>query len=378
MNTWKLTDLYSGMDDPNIQKDFAACDKLIKKLRSYRGKIATLTPAEVLKLIETWETFAFTGHKLGLFSGLLEATNVNVAEITRFVKKTEEQLLARGKEIIFIDVEFAKLSKSEWQALLKSTELKPYKKFLSKLAEDAKHTLSEPEEKILAEKNQTSWQALSHLFAITTNTLTTKWDGKDITLEEIITKLHDPSADVRKKAALTVHELLKANDKTTPSILNSLIQDKSISDRLRGYKYPEEARFMHEDVDKETVEALITAVSNSYDLVERYYKLKKKIFGVKEFYWWDRYAPLPQTKTTVTQEQAKAMVLDAFTSFSTEVAKIAEEMFAREHIDWLPKPTKRGGAFCAWGGNGIYPYVLLNYTNSLRDVSTLAHELGQG
>ncbi len=376
MNTWNLTDLYASMDDPQIQKDFAACDKLIKKLQSYRGKIATLTSAEILKLIETWEEFAYTGHKLGLFSGLLEATNVNVPEVTRFVKQTEEQLLARGKKIIFIDVEFSKLSKPQWQNLLKSSELKPYKKFLTKLAEDAKHTLSELEEKILAEKSQTSWQALSHLFAITTNTLTTKWGSKDITLEEVITKLHDPSGDVRKKAAFTIHELLKFNDKTTPAILNSLVQDKSVNDRLRGRTYPEEARFMHEDVDKETVEALITAVSNSYNLVERYYKLKKKIFGVNEFYWWDRYAPLPKTKTKVSQEQAKAMVLDAFTSFSPEVAKIAENMFTQEHIDWVPKPTKRGGAFCAFGGKNIYPYVLLNFTSSLRDVSTLAHELG--
>lgn len=373
---WQLTDLYIGIDDSKIDKDFSTCDKLIKKIQTNRGKLAKLKPSEVLELIQTWEDTGFILHKIGLFSSMMDATNVGVSEVTRFSKKMEARLVEKSKELIFIYVEFSKLNDKQWQKLLKAKELAQYRKTIHNLYLDTKHTLSEPEEKILAEKSQTSWQTLGHLFDITTNTLTAEWDGKKITLEELLTFIRDPDAKLRKKAAFALHEALKTNDKTTPALLNAFVQDKSITDRLRDYEFPEEARYMHEDVDKETVDALLKAVEKSFPMVERYYNLKKKILGTKELYWWDRYAPLPKAKTKVDAEEAQQMVLDSFYEFSPVAGDIITTMFKKQHIDWLPSPTKRGGAFCAYGGRGIYPFVLLNYTETLRDVMTVAHELG--
>lgn len=374
--SWKLTDLYQSPDDPHIPADFAAGDTLISQLKKFRGKISNLPPAELLSLIKLWEELAFLFHKISLFAGLTEATNVGVDTVTRFTKHVEEQLVQKGQEIIFLEVEMAHLDEKTWQTFLQAKELQPYQIFLHDIYEQSKHTLSEPEEKILAEKSQTSSSALDHLFQITTNTLTFDWQGKNMTLEEVVTKFRDPDPTQRKEAAMVLHQGLKVNDKTTPAILNSLVQDKAISDRLRHFTYPEEARFMNEQVDRETVAALVKAVDQSADLVNRYYTLKKRIFKTDQMYWWDRYAPLPATKTTIKLAEAKTMVLDSFAAFSPDVAAIAEGMFKQNHIDWLPSPTKRGGAFCAFGGQDIYPYVLLNYTNTLRDVTTLAHELG--
>lgn len=373
---WKLSDLYQSTDDPTIEADFQQAEQLIAQLQDYRDKIASLTSEQLLELITTWEKVQVLLSKVGLYAALLESTHIGEAAITRFNKATEERIIQLSTQLIFIETELAQLSEEAWQKHLKSPALQPYHKFVSELHEQAKHTLSEPEEKILAEKSQTSRDALLHLYSLTTDTLLFDWQGERLTLEEVVSKFHDPDPETRRQAALTLHEGLKNNDKTTPAILNALIQDKTITDRLRHYDYPEQARFIGDDVDKETVEALVTAVSQSYSLVERYYRLKKQIMGTEELYWWDRYAPLPETKEIIEQPEAIEKVLTAFNAFSPEIATIAQEMMEKEHIDWNPSPTKRGGAFCADANKKTYPYVLLNYTKQPRDVMTLAHELG--
>lgn len=373
---WQLTELYKESSDPKIEADFQHAQTKIETLKNYRNKIAGLSSKELLKLLTDWEETAIILEKIGLFAGLLESTNVGVDAVTRFNKQVEERTITLGKELIFIEIELAAIDDARWQEHLNAPELQPYHKFLEKVYRQAQYTLTEAEEKILAEKSQTSWHALTHLYSITTDTLPIDWEGKSVTLEELLNKFHDAEPAIRKQAAMVLHTSLAKNDRTTPAILNSLIQDKKISDGLRHYDYPEQARLMGDDVEKETVQALIKAVNGSYQLVTDYYELKKKILGVEELYWWDRYAPLPETKATIEQAEAQRMVIDAYQQFSPEMATIAQEMIDTGHIDWLPSPTKRGGAFCAYGSKGTYPYVLLNYVASPRDVMTVAHELG--
>jgi oligoendopeptidase F len=373
---WKLDDLYSSTTDPRLAQDWKTADDLIKALSDLRGKMASLSPDSLLRLMQTWEELQVLLHRIGLFAGLLEATNIGVTEVTRFNKQVEEQMVAKSNQIIFIETELSKLTEEKWQEHLASEALKPYRKLIEMLYKQAKHTLSEEAETILSEKSQTSGAALTHLYSVTTDTLEFDWDGTIVTLEEIMAKFHDPSAAIRKQAAMVLQTGLLTNKKTTPPILNALVQDKAINDRLRHYEYPEQARFMNDDVEQPTVEALVEAVSQSYGLVERYYGLKKKILGLDKLYWWDRYAPLPDVKAKIEREAAVTMVREAFTAFSPDMATIMDEMIAKEHVDWLPSKTKRGGAFCAYGDKECYPYVLLNYTDQPRDAMTLAHELG--
>lgn len=374
--SWNLDHLYGSIDDLQIDRDFARIDEISEKIKTYRGRMASLNPSELYEFLKIGEERSELMQQIGLYAGLLESTNVGVAEITRFDKKIEEAMVRRATDTLFASVELARLPEEKWQEFLNSPELAEYRHFLELTYKEAQHTLTEPEEKILTEKSQTSNSALNHLYSITTNTLEVEWDGKTVTLEELLSKLRDPDASVRKQAALKLNSALETNTKTTPSILNALVQDKAISQRLRGYEYPEHARYLSEDVEKETVDTLVDVVSKSSGMVTRYYTLKKKILGVDELFWWDRYAPPPQTEAKIDIAQARAMVNDATQAFSPRLAEITQKMIEDRHIDWLPSKTKRGGAFCAYGTKTIYPYVLLNYTNDLRDVTTLAHELG--
>ncbi len=376
VQTWNLADLYASPDDPQLQTDLKTSDILLEQLATYRSTLATLSSTDLLALIIIWEKLAFSFHKIGLYAHLLESTHLGEPEITRFSKKIDETLIKKGKEIIFLEVELSQLSEEQWQSHLNAPVLQPYRTFLHDLYLEAKHTLSEPEEKILAEKSQTSGMALTHLFKITTSTLTFPWEDKQLTTDEMITKLHDPNPEIRKKVAFVLHEGLQTNARTTPTIYNALVQDKAISDTLRHYDYPEERRFQNDSVDQTTVTALLTAIEQKSSLLERYYTLKKDILGLDTVYWWDRYAPLPKPKKHIAINEAKVIIDTTFRAFSPQVADIAQTMIQKAHIDWMPSPTKQGGAFCAMTGGTIYPYVLLNYTNELNDVMTLAHELG--
>lgn len=375
-DTWDLSELYRNTQDPQIQTDLAQVDTFIAALQAFRGKIASLSPAEMLAFIQQQEGMSNLTGKVGLYTGLLEATNVADPDVTRFAKKIEEILVQKGTELIFIEVELAQIDEKTWKKHLSAPELAPYRTMLYDISITAKHTLTEPEEKIMAEKSQTSRHALTHLFSITTDTLTAEWDGEEISLTNLSHKIHDPDPAVRKKAALLMHETLNENQKTAPAIFNALVQDKEINDRLRHHDFPEEGRFQADSVDRDTVTALIEAVNKNFDLVTRYYTLKKKIFGVDELMWWDRYAPLPEVKTEISVEDAEKMVLDAFNAFNPRMAEVAQSVIAKNHIDWFPSPTKNGGAFCAYGTMGSLPYILMNYTKTPNDVMTLAHELG--
>ncbi len=373
---WNLSELYSSLDDRKIEADFVEAGRLVKRLAKSRGKVGDLTSLQLLTLIQAWEKFQTRLYRLGLYASLLESTHVNVADITRFCKKIVERTVGLVTQIIFIETELARLEESTWQVHLNADILRPYRQFLIFHYEQARHTLSEAEEKILTEKSQTSNQALTHLFSITTNTLEFDWKGQKISLDSLLAQFSDPDPVTRQETAVVLHKGLAVNNKTTPAIYNSLIQDKAISDRLRGYSVPEQARLMSDAIEKPMVEAMLEAITAQFGLVSRYYEIKKRLLQRERLYWWDRYAPLPNTTTKVTRVAATKLVGEAYRSFSPELGEIVETMIKKQRIDWLPSPTKQGGAFCASSPKGIYPYVLLNYTDKPRDAMTLAHELG--
>ncbi len=373
---WDLGHLFADPNDPKLTAAWREADGIIRRLTKRRGRLAQLTPAQFAVVIQDWETVAVIFHRLGLFASLWESTRIGDPVATRFDKAVTERLVANGQKIIFLEVELAKLPPVKWQEYQAAPALVGYRQFLRHRRREAEHTLSEPEEKILAEKSQTSWQALSHIFNLTTSTLEFTVRAQKLTLDELLTQLRDPDARVRRRAGLALHRGLETNRRTTPAVYNALILDKTVNDRLRRYDFPEQRRFEADDVEPQTVAAMVQAVTEAYPTVERYYDLKKRILKIKRLHWWDRYAPLPQPKTAIAIEEAKKLVLGAYANFSPELGAIVREMYASNHIDWLPSATKRGGAFCAAAGQNTYPYVLLNYTGDLRDVTTLAHELG--
>lgn len=375
--SWDLSELYQSVNDPAIEADFSRCDTLVKKIETYRGKVATLSSVKLVTLIHAIEELYQTLHKLTIYSSLLASTNSGVDRVTKFCKMIDDRSTQTLKKILFVSVEKRQINRQQWQKHFQSRKLSDYRLTLEHWQREAGHTLEENEEKILAEKSQTSWQTLNHLFDVTTDTLEVIFEDKPITISQCTTLLRDPDPKIRQTAAIALHTALKANNKTTHPIYNALIHDKAISDKLRHYQFSEESRFDEDDVDLETVNAMVKVVESS-PLVSDYYHLKKKLLGLDTLMWWDRYAPLPKPTTAFSIPEAVELVLDAFNQFSPQFKQIAQTIINAKHIDWLPSPTKRGGAFCCYGTKDKYPYILLNFSGTFDDVNTLAHELGHG
>lgn len=161
-------------------------------------------------------------------------------------------------------------------------------------------------------------------------------------------------------------------------MFNTLLHDKATNDRLRGYEHWLKSRNLSNEASDESVEALVSAVKNRYDIAQRWYKLKAKLIGVDVLADYDRNASLAEVDETVEWPRAKEIVLDGYRSFSGELADLCEGFFDGDYIDVPVRAGKRPGAFCAYTVPSHHPYVFLNYTSRRRDVLTLAHELGHG
>ncbi len=204
--------------------------------------------------------------------------------------------------------------------------------------------------------------------------------GRDLTEPEAMHLLSDRDGAVRKEAALGIGEVFGRNARLFGLITNTLAKDKEVEDRWRGFPRPISSRNLSNFVEDEVVDALIAAVRRSYpDLSHRYYRLKARWFGVEQLPFWDRNAPLPEDDDrTISWPEAENTVLSAYRAFSPELAAIGEQFFERRWIDARLRPGKAPGAFAHPTVPSAHPYLLLNYQGRLRDVMTLAHELGHG
>jgi oligoendopeptidase F len=240
------------------------------------------------------------------------------------------------------------------------------------------HLRSEPEERILADKAVTGRSAWSRLFSEQTAALTVELDDGPAALEQALSRLQAPDREVRRAAAEAVTEALAPGLRARGFIFNTLLADKASDDRIRHYPDWLASRNLDNEASDESVRALVDAVVRRYDIPQRWYALKARLLGLDRVADYDRMASIAAEDAEMGWADGKALVLDAYGSFSPELADVVRRFFEEPWIDAPVRPGKRPGAFCAYTVPSLHPYVLLNWTGRRRDVLTLAHELGHG
>jgi oligoendopeptidase F len=247
------------------------------------------------------------------------------------------------------------------------------------------HLLSEPEEKILAEKSLTGAGAWTRLFEELTSAIEVTLPGtagagagEQVALDVALSRLALPDPEVRRTTAEAVTAALAPGLRTRAYLFNTLLADKATDDRLRSYPHWLAARNLANEASDESVRALIEAVRGRYEIPRRWYRLKARLLGVERLADYDRMAAVTEDEVSFPFAEAREIVLDCYSSFSPELGALAKRFFDERRIDAPVRPGKRGGAFCAAAVPSVFPYVLLNYTARRRDVLTLAHELGHG
>ena len=316
--------------------------------------------------------------KAGSYASLNFATDTADPARGALLQLMQERATELETKLLFFELEWAALDDGHAEELLSHEGLEFCAHHLHSARRYRPHLLTEPEEKILAEKSISSESAWGRLFGELVSALRVSLDGEEVGLDVALSGLQAPDRGVRASTAEAVSGALEPGLRTRGFIYNTLVHDKSVEDRLRHYPHWLAARNLSNEASDESVMALIEAVRNRYDIPQRWYRVKAKLLGVERLADYDRAAPVLPEDITYSFAQARELVLGTYDSFSGRAGEVARRFFDEHWVDAPVRPHKRGGAFCAYTVPSVHPYVLLNFTARRRDVLTMAHELGHG
>jgi oligoendopeptidase F len=343
----------------------------------YAGKIAELEGPDLETAMRELETLEELVGRAGSYASLRFSTDTADPERGALLQRVQERATEIETKLLFFELEWAALDDERAEELLATPGLDFCRHYLRNARRYRPHLLSEPEEKILAEKSIASEAAWSRLFGELTSAVRVKLD-EEVTLDVALSRLLSADRDARRAAAEAVTAALEPGLRTRGFIYNTLVYDKSVEDRLRRYPHWLASRNLSNEASDESVMALIEAVRARYDIPQRWYALKAKLLGIDRLADYDRSAPVLSGDVVVSYSESRELVLSTYSDFSSTAGEIAGRFFDEQWIDAPPRPHKRGGAFCSYTVPSVHPYVLLNFTARRRDVLTMAHELGHG
>lgn len=377
--TWDLSDLYNGFDDSRFITDREKVLEMADSFgKSYRGRVAGLGPSAFSKALDDYSRIIEAVHRLGSFAYLSWTVNTEDPALGKAVQESNELSSEITQKIVFFTLEWLHLDETTAQDWINSSELAWCRHFLETSRLDKPHMLDEKEEKILSAKSVTGAGAWVRFFDETFGASRFEFQGKQLSESQIISKMSDPDRETRRQASEVFTEGLKKMKHPLTFVFNTLLADKHTNDRLRKYPHWLSSRNLSNEISDDSVEALTSSVTEKYPLVHRFYSLKKKLLGVDEMMEYDRYAPVLSNRKSIPWKDARKIVTEAYSDFHPDMGAITERFFEEQWIDAAVVPGKRGGAYSASTVPSVHPYVFMNYDGKIRDVQTLAHELGHG
>ncbi len=383
---WTLADLYGGMDAPAFAEDLGRAARDAESFAAdYGGRLAGLADgpeggARLAEAVERYEALDETLGRAASYAQLLYTEDTSDPARTKFLADAQDRVTAVSSHLLFFTLELNGIADATLDRLAAEGPLARYRPWLDDIRKDRPHQLDTRLEQLFHEKAVTGRSAWTRLFDETITALRFGVDGEALPLEPTLNLLQDPRGETREKAATALAETLGGNLRTFALITNTLSKDLEISNRWRGFEDVADSRHLSNRVEREVVDALVSAVQAAYPrLSHRYYTMKARWFGRDRLNHWDRNAPLPGAPPAVVPwAEARDTVLDAYAGFSPTLSDIARRFFDGGWIDAQTRPGKAPGAFSHPTVPGVHPYVLMNYQGRPRDVMVLAHELGHG
>jgi oligoendopeptidase F len=376
---WDLDALVDGEGEAGIQRQLD--DALARSeafAERYVGKLGEIDSQELAQAMHELAEINDLIGRAGTYAALRFSTDTADPAHGALLQRVQEQGTAIETKLLFFELQWAALSDARAEELLRDDDLDFARHHLRNVRRYREHLLSEPEEKILAEKSVTGDSAWARLFEELTSAIEVQLPGERVPLDVALSRLALPDRELRRGTAEAVTAALAPGLRTRAYVLNTLLADKATDDRLRRYPSWLAARNLANEASDESVQALIAAVRARYELPQRWYRLKARLLGIERLADYDRMAAVTQDEVTFSYGEACELVRDCYHSFSPQLGDLVGRFYAERWIDAPVRPGKRGGAFCASATPSVHPYVMLNYTFRRRDVLTLAHELGHG
>ncbi|MDO4765456.1 MAG: M3 family oligoendopeptidase [Eubacteriales bacterium] len=372
---WDLTPLYTSFSDAELGKDKAALQSLIDNFLEVSGQISGAE--DCVRYISLYNQVFVLKNKLMNYGSLINAVDTANTDALNLV----EALEGYSPKISLAEAHFRMWLKDypDFESLLSHPGLFDYHFFLKSEKQAASHTLSTAEEELFAQMQNTGSNAWSKLQDQTVAGLTGNFRGEDLVLSALRAKAYDKEQAVRKEAYEVELASYEKMDIVSAACLNAIKGEANTNAVKRGYGSVLNMTLEQSRMDKETLNAMITAMEESLPAFRQYFRKKAELLGHKNgLPFYDLFAPIGDVTMEYSYEEAKQYVIDNFNSFSKELGDFAANAFAKNWIDVYPRKGKVSGAFCAGVKCLEESRIMLNFDNSLNDVYTLAHELGHG
>lgn len=370
MYEWTLEDLYPSFESQEFKQDVEAYKALKGKFESLTLEDSIEGITQVVKLLE--ESTVLTG-RLYNYIHLTLATDTTHETATQ----VEVQLAGVSADL---QATYAKVSKFLGTIQTDITTdpfLAEYRYYFEEAKKDATHLLSDELEEVLAKMSISGGKAWSQLFDFMWSSAQGEYKGEVVTLSEIRGKAYDSDAEVRKSAYEAELKMYDAIKEPIAFSLNHIKKEVLTTSQLRGFESPLAHTLEASRMSRESLDALLEAIREYLPNFRKYLRHKAALLGHENgLPFYDLFAPIGNSSRTFTVEESKDYLIENFKTFSADLAEMTEEFFDKHYIDFYPRKGKVGGAFCANLPMIKQSRVLTNFTGSLSDVVTLAHELG--
>ncbi len=361
-----------------------AHDKFINKWEKRTDWLkSSIILKEALDEFEKLNRFYSNGAKELYYFWLRSEVEEDNAEIKAKFNSVVNFSINLNNKLQFFELRLSRIDKKIQTKFINDPKLKEYKHFLEKLFSQAKYLLSEPEEKIIRLKEQSSyanWVKMTSEFLSSEKAEVLLENGKIFkkSFSEILGLLVSKNKKVRDGAAQAFNNLLEKNIKIGENELNSILANKQVDDELRGFSRPDLSRHISDDIDSSVIDSMTKTVADNFSVSQNFYKLKARLLKVKKLKYHERNLPVGNSEINYSYEKSKKIVQKVLTDLDSDFIDIFNSFNNHGQIDVYPRAGKRSGAFCAAEAISNPTYILLNHTNKLNDVLTLAHEVGHG
>lgn len=383
LSGWDLSDLLPDTRPEAIEERLEALEAHVATFEAVRERLAPdMDPDEFLDVIRQYEALTEEIYRPYAYASLWFSSDTQSTEALTFLNRIQQVATEAQNRTLFFDLWWKGLSDEEAEALLPAgDEYADYRHFLIDLRRTKPFMLDERSEQIINTKDANGIDALITLYTMLTNRLeyTLEVDGEEQTLtrDALMSYVHSPDADLRAAAYQELYRVFGDEANILAQIYANRVRDWANENvKLRGFSSPIAVRNVSNDIPDAAVDALLAVARENVGVFQRYFKLKAGWLGMEKLRRYDIYAPLAESDKVVEYDEGVHMVLDTFANFNPQVARHAQRVFDEHHIDSEVRKGKRGGAFCSTVLPSLTPWVLVNYAGKVRDVATLAHELG--
>jgi oligoendopeptidase F len=376
----------SGIPIPStaaIEEMLAQVEQKVTAFESLREALSEkMEPAQLVDAMQQYEEISEQVYRLGAYGSLWFSSDTQSPDALTYSNRMQQFMAEVQNRMLFFSLWWKGLEDEHAQALLPDAEnYADFRHYLETMRLSKPFMLEETAESVINLKDTNGSNAIVTIYSMLTNRLEFELevDGelKRMTREEVMIHAYSTDPDMRAAAYQSMYKVYKEEAPILAQIYINLMQDwHNENVTLRNFDSPIAVRNLRNDVPQEAVEALLEVSRRNAPLFQRYFSLKAKWLGVEKLRRYDIYAPLASSSKDIPYEDAVELVLGTFKNFDLDFAAKARRVFDDNHVDSEVRKGKRAGAFCATVLPSITPYVLLNYTNKVRDVATIAHELG--